>query len=41
MPRATASGLQTALAYKDGPLTVTAIRVRHEPVEPAFAYRFD
>jgi len=41
MPRPTASGLQTALAYQDGPLTVTAIRVRHEPIEPAFAYRFD
>jgi ribonuclease Z len=41
MPRASASGLQTAIAYRDGPLTVTAIRVRHEPVEPAFGYRFD
>jgi ribonuclease Z len=41
MPKPTATGLQTALAYKDGPLTVTAIRVRHEPIEPAFAYRFD
>ncbi|MBL8772060.1 MAG: MBL fold metallo-hydrolase [Phenylobacterium sp.] len=31
----------TAVAWKDGDLTVTAIRVAHEPVEPAFAYRFD
>ena len=31
----------TALAYKDGELTVTAIRVAHDPVSPAFAYRFD
>jgi ribonuclease Z len=41
MPKPTASGLQTAPAYRDGPLTVTAVRVRHEPIEPAFAYRFD
>lgn len=31
----------TALAWKDGDLTVTAIRVAHEPVSPAFGYRFD
>ena len=31
----------TAPAYKDGDLTVTAIRVAHDPVSPAFAYRFD
>ena len=31
----------TALAWKDGDLTVTAIRVAHDPVSPAFAYRFD
>ena len=31
----------TALAYKAGDLTVTAIRVAHEPISPAFAYRFD
>ena len=31
----------TALAYKQGDLTVTAIRVAHEPISPAFAYRFD
>ncbi|HEV2531986.1 MBL fold metallo-hydrolase [Phenylobacterium sp.] len=41
MPKPSASGLQTATALQDGALTVTAIRVRHEPVEPAFAYRFD
>jgi ribonuclease Z len=41
MPKPSATGLQTAVALQDGPLTVTAIRVRHEPVEPAFAYRFD
>ena len=29
------------MAYRDGDLTVTAIMVAHEPVEPAFAYRFD
>jgi ribonuclease Z len=31
----------TALVWKDGDLTVTAIRVAHDPVSPAFAYRFD
>ena len=31
----------TAVAWKDGALTVTAIRVPHDPVTPAFAYRFD
>ncbi|MFC3070595.1 MBL fold metallo-hydrolase [Phenylobacterium soli] len=41
MPKPSASGLATAVAYKDGDLTVTAIKVAHEPVEPAFAYRFD
>ena len=32
---------ETAVAWKDGDLTVTAIRVAHEPISPAFAYRFD
>ncbi|HSV02748.1 MAG TPA: MBL fold metallo-hydrolase [Phenylobacterium sp.] len=41
MPKPSASGLATAVALRDGPLTVTAIKVAHEPVEPAFAYRFD
>jgi ribonuclease Z len=31
----------TAIAWKDGDLTVTAIRVAHDPVSPAFGYRFD
>ena len=31
----------TAVAWKDGDLTVTAIRVAHDPISPAFAYRFD
>ena len=31
----------TALALKDGELTITAIRVIHDPVSPAFGYRFD
>ncbi len=30
-----------APAWKNGELTVTAIRVAHEPVSPAFGYRFD
>lgn len=28
-------------AWTDGDLTVTAIRVHHDPIDPAFAYRFD
>ena len=31
----------TAVAWKDGDLTVTAIRVAHDPISPAFGYRFD
>ena len=31
----------TAVAWTDGDLTVTAIRVHHDPIDPAFAYRFD
>lgn len=31
----------TAVALEDGELTITAIRVSHEPISPAFAYRFD
>jgi len=31
----------TAVAWKEGELTVTAIRVHHDPIDPAFAYRFD
>ena len=41
MPKPSATGLATAIALKDGDLTVTAIKVAHEPVEPAFGYRFD
>lgn len=36
-----ASGAKTAVALKDGELTVTAIEVNHSPIEPAFGYRFD
>jgi ribonuclease Z len=31
----------TTVALKDGALTVTAILVAHQPVQPAYAYRFD
>ena len=31
----------TTLGLKDGELTITAIRVSHDPVSPAFGYRFD
>lgn len=31
----------TAVAWQDGALTVTAILVAHQPVQPAYAYRFD
>ena len=34
-------GRPTAVAWKDRDLSVTAIAVAHEPVVPAFAYRFD
>lgn len=32
---------RTMLALQDGDLKVTAIEVHHDPVTPAFAYRFD
>lgn len=32
---------RTAVALKDGDLTVTAIAVEHAPADPAYAYRFD
>jgi ribonuclease Z len=41
MPEPPASGLATGVAWRDGDLTVTAIKVAHEPVTPAYAYRFD
>ncbi|MEM7768357.1 MAG: MBL fold metallo-hydrolase [Pseudomonadota bacterium] len=31
----------TSIIFEDGPLKVTAIRVEHAPVEPAFGYRID
>lgn len=31
----------TTVAWRDGDLTVTAIRVAHDPISPAFGYRFD
>jgi ribonuclease Z len=31
----------SALVFEDGGLRVTAIRVDHQPVEPAYGYRFD
>ena len=31
----------TAIAWREGALTVTAIVVAHEPVQPAYGYRFD
>lgn len=31
----------TAPAWQDGDLRVTAIRVAHDPIKPAFGYRFD
>jgi ribonuclease Z len=31
----------TVLALKDGALAITAIRVAHDPISPAFGYRFD
>ena len=34
-------GKETAPAWTDGDLIVTAIRVAHDPISPAFAYRFD
>jgi len=40
-PKPGPSGAATALAWKEGDLTVTAIAVNHQPVTPAYAYRFD
>jgi len=40
-PKPGPSGAATAVAWKDGDLTVTAIVVAHAPVTPAYAYRFD
>ena len=35
------AGAATAVAWRDGPLTVTAIVVAHDPIKPAYGYRFD
>jgi ribonuclease Z len=32
---------RTGLVFDDGSLKVTAIEVNHEPIDPAYAYRFD
>jgi ribonuclease Z len=34
-------GAPSAVAWRDGPLTVTAIVVAHDPIKPAYGYRFD
>ena len=39
--RPDAEGVRRAVAWTDGPLTVTAIAVHHDPATPAYAYRFD
>ena len=41
VPKAGPSRAATGLAWEDGPLKVTAIVVAHDPVTPAYAYRFD
>lgn len=41
LPAPAANGVSSAVAYTDGDLKVTAIAVAHDPVTPAFAYRFD
>jgi ribonuclease Z len=41
MPPLDAQGGATKVVLKDGDLTVTAITVAHNPVAPAFGYRFD
>jgi ribonuclease Z len=40
-PKPGPDGAATAVAWRDGALTVTAIVVAHEPVQHAYAYRFD
>ena len=40
-PKVGPSGAATATVWRDGPLTVTAIVVAHDPIKPAYAYRFD
>ena len=41
MPKPDAAGGATKVVLHDGDLTVTAIAVAHNPVTPAFGYRFD
>lgn len=41
MPPADAAGGATKVVWRDGDLSVTAIKVAHEPVTPAYGYRFD
>ena len=41
MPKPDAQGGATKVVWRDGDLTVTAITVAHNPVTPAFGYRFD
>ena len=41
MPKPDAAGGATKVVLKDGDLTVTAILVAHDPIKPAFGYRFD
>lgn len=40
-PPPSAARDRTVVAFDDGKLRVTAIEVKHTPVEPAYAYRFD
>ncbi|MDX9998410.1 MAG: MBL fold metallo-hydrolase [Phenylobacterium sp.] len=38
---ATPAKSRTGVVLQDGELTITAIEVEHDPVDPAYAYRFD
>lgn len=40
-PKPGPSGAATVVVWREGALTVTAIAVAHQPVQPAYAYRFD
>ncbi len=40
-PVAVPAGQPTAVAWTDGDLKVTAIVVAHDPIKPAYGYRFD
>jgi ribonuclease Z len=41
MPFTLADGAETAVIFEEGGVRVTAIKVRHDPVTPAFGYRID